>query len=490
MNRLKIFTSLIILAFSLNTTAQNVKAYLNFNEFLSPSIGKYIESYVSIEGNSLTWVQQDNGKLFSQVEVTIIFRQDSQIIDFAKNVINSPLITDSSEMNQNFMHINRFKLDSGKYNVSIKLDDINDTLKAFFTTTSIHIEPIIDSISFSSIEVFRNKSKDTNNIDPLSKSGYSFIPNISNYLSISDTTINFYTEIYNTQKVLGKESPYLLTYSILNAENKTTLPKYYKFKRLNSKPIQPFIGNFNIKSLPSNNYILKLEIRDKYNNIRADKEYFFQKQNVIIPIDLNDISNVNIAQTFAETITGIDTLSDIIKSLSPISNAQESTFAERLINEKNQFVMQQYLYSFWEKRSPLNPENAFINYMKEVRIADQIYGGRIHKGYETDRGYIYLKYGKPNSIAKDYNDPAAYPYEIWHYYQTKTQSNVRFVFYNTDLASKDFRLLHSTAIGEVSDYQWRLRLRKRDSGFNSIDDRGNQIDDWGSNINRYYENPR
>jgi GWxTD domain-containing protein len=490
MNRIIIFALIITLAFSIDISAQNVKAYLNYNEFYSPEAGSYLESYVSIEGNSMQWKKQENGKMISQAEVTIIFRQDSQIIDFSKNIISSQQISDSSEMNQNFMHISRFILDTGKYNVSIKLDDINDTLKAFFTTTSIHVKSKSDSIFFSSIEVFKSKTKDESNSDPLSKSGYSLVPNIYNYLSISDTLLNFYAEIYNTEIVLGQEMPYLLKYSILNAESRVPLPKYSKFKRMISKPIQPVISNFNIKSLPSNNYILRLEIRDKKNNIRAEKEYYFQKQNHVIPIDINDISNVRIEKTFAETITGIDTLADIIKSLGPISNTQEASFAEKLIKDNDQYVMQQYLYSFWEKRAPMDPFKGFKDYMSEVRLVEQIYGGRIHKGYATDRGYIYLKYGKPNSIAKDYNDPAAYPYEIWHYYQTKNQSNVRFVFYNTDLASKDFRLLHSTAIGEVSDYQWRLRLRKRDSGFDSIDDTGNQIDDWGSNVNRYYENPR
>lgn len=490
MSRIIILFFISLFAFTAPLLAQNVKAYLNYNEFYSPEVGPFLETYISIEGKSLQWVKQDNGKLISQAELTIIFRRDSQIVEFAKNIINSPEISDSSEINQNFMHINRFVLDTGNYNVSIKLDDVNDTLKAFFTTTTLYVNSNIDSIFISSIEVFKNKTKNEIDKNPLSKSGYVFVPNIYNFLAISDTVINFYAEIYNTEKILGEETPYLFTYSILNGETKSILTKFSKFKRLNSKPVQSIISNFDIKSLPSNNYILRVEVRDKNNRIRAEKEYYFQRQNKIIPIDLKDIASVNVASTFAELIIGLDTLSDIVKSLNPISSEKEASFAEKLINDKDQFVMQQYLYSFWEKRYPNDPFMGFKTYMEKVTLVDKFYGGRIHKGYDTDRGYIYLKYGEPNSITKDYNDPAAYPYEIWHYYNTKNQSNVKFVFYNTDLASKDFRLLHSTAIGEVSDYQWRLHLRKRDSGYKSIDEPGNETDDWGSNINRYYENPR
>lgn len=490
MSKILSFFVIVLFTFSTSLFSQNVKAYINYNEFYSPKDGPFIETYMSIEGRSLEWKSINNGKMISQAELTIIFRKDSQIVEFAKDLITSPIINDSSEMNSNFMHINRFVLDTGRYDVSIKLDDVNDTLKAFFTTTSITINSVLDSIFISSIEVFKSKTRDEINADSFSKSGYTFVPNIYNFLAIQDTVINFYVEIYNTEKILGKETIYLFTYSILNSETKIPLSKYSKYKRLTAKPVQSIIGNFDIKTLPSNNFNLRLEIRDKKNNLRAEKEYHFQKQNTVIPIDLNDIASVNISTTFAELITSIDTLRDVIRSFSAISSPQESAFAENIVNNDDKFIMQQYIYRFWEKRSPKNPFSGFKSYMEEVRIVDALYGGYLHKGYFTDRGNIYLKYGKPNSVAKDYNDPAAYPYEIWHYYQTKNQSNVKFVFYNSDFASKDFRLLHSTAIGEVNNYSWRLQLRKRDRGFQSIDDIGNENDDWGSNINRYYENPR
>ena len=83
-------------------------------------------------------------------------------------------------------------------------------------------------------------------------------------------------------------------------------------------------------------------------------------------------------------------------------------------------------------------------------------------GFETARGSIYLRYGKPDEQIAEDKDNGAFPYEIWKYNKIlKTgQTNVKFLFYNPDLAGSDFRLLHSTAHGEIHNKNWELELYK------------------------------
>ncbi len=466
---------------------QNTKAYLNYNQFYSPTDGSYIETYTAIDGSSLHWKNIDN-KLKSDVELTIIFRKDSQIVNFSKEIIHSA-INDSSAMQQLFMHTNRYRLKQGNYDMGIKINDLNDTVEAFFVNTPLTINNFSDSIKISSIEAFTAKKKDSIHTD-ISKSGYLFTPNIFNFYSPQDSLLKFYAEIYNTDKVLGLGNPYIVTYSIINAVDNKLLPKYRQFKRLTSRAIQPLMSQINITDLPSSNFLLVVEVRDKNNKLRAQQDYIFQKQSIPKPMKINNISSVNITSTFVELITGVDTLAEILRSLTPISSEQENEFANQLINDSNAVIMQQYLYNFWQVRKPDAPLKAFSDYMTKVRYADKVYGTRLNRGYATDRGRVYLQYGKPNSIARDYHDPSAFPYEIWHYYQARGQRNIKFIFYNTDLASNEFYLLHSTAIGEINDYQWRIHIKKRNSGFHSIDDEGGRKDDWGSNLNRHFQNPR
>jgi hypothetical protein len=50
----------------------------------------------------------------------------------------------------------------------------------------------------------------------------------------------------------------------------------------------------------------------------------------------------------------------------------------------------------------------------------------------------------------------ARPYEIWTYNRNQIgESNVFFVFFNDDLVSNEFRLLHSSAIGEPKNNKWQ-----------------------------------
>ena len=54
-----------------------------------------------------------------------------------------------------------------------------------------------------------------------------------------------------------------------------------------------------------------------------------------------------------------------------------------------------------------------------------------YKGYKTDRGQCYLKYGPPSEIEYHNFDGNTYPYEIWYYNTVPNgQVNVYFVFYN------------------------------------------------------------
>jgi len=113
----------------------------------------------------------------------------------------------------------------------------------------------------------------------------------------------------------------------------------------------------------------------------------------------------------------------------------------------------------------------------------------IRRGFETDRGRVYLQYGPPNSITSRSHEPSSYPYEIWYYHQlTDAQWNKRFVFYNPDLVTNDYELLHSNAIGENYNQTWKHDLHKRNTmnidPYNTED-----VDRWGSEAERIYNNP-
>jgi len=187
---------------------------------------------------------------------------------------------------------------------------------------------------------------------------------------------------------------------------------------------------------------------------------------------------IGYSQNFVEKYTNVDILKEYAMSTYPISNHMEKTFLNN-INNANLEDLQDYLYIFWLARST-EPEKSWNEYMRNVNVVNHDYSTSIKKGYETDRGRVYLQYGAPNIISKNYNEPINYPYEIWQYYSVENQSNVKFVFYTRDMVTNDFILLHSTAIGEINNLRWQIYLRNRSYQTTvDISDTG-VVDSWGN----------
>ena len=89
-----------------------------------------------------------------------------------------------------------------------------------------------------------------------------------------------------------------------------------------------------------------------------------------------------------------------------------------------------------------------------------------------------MQYGAPNSRHKVDNSSANMPYEIWHYYKLNRQSNKKFVFVNSDLATNEYRLEYSNVYGEVSNSEWRDRIEQ------------DKNPTFGDDFNNNYINPR
>ena len=135
-------------------------------------------------------------------------------------------------------------------------------------------------------------------------------------------------------------------------------------------------------------------------------------------------------------------------------------YKQKKLEEKRVF-----LFAYWSERSD-TAKKAFNTYLEYVRKIDELFYSGFGYGFETDRGVVYLRYGKPDDVIAEDKDNGAFPYEIWKYNKvSKTgQTNVKFLFYNPDLAGSDFRLLHSTAHGERQNKKWEIDLYKNAPG--------------------------
>jgi GWxTD domain-containing protein len=237
--------------------------------------------------------------------------------------------------------------------------------------------------------------------------------------------------------------------------------------------------------LPSGNYNLVVEARDKENKLIADQRIFIQRSNPSIQASLNELNALNVQRTFVEKLTA-DSLNEYIKYLRPISSRIEVDYAINVGSAKELLSKQQFFLSFWQKRNQLNPEEEWNKYHLMVKEVNKLFKTQTRKGYATDRGRVWLQYGKPDSRLVYDREPSLYPYELWQYYKLNNRSNRRFVFTNTDLVSNNFALIHSDAIGEVRDDRWQTRLNKRNNMYQSFDQE-KAVDQFGTNLRDAYD---
>jgi GWxTD domain-containing protein len=483
---------IIILAIFAGSTlsAQNLQAYMSYTLFNSPVDGPYIETYLSVYGPSIEYVKNENGNFQGGVEVTIIFRQGENIVSFDKYEVTSEEIADTSLTNfPNFLAQQRYALKNGEYDMEFIIADLNREAKPFITTDPIVIDFPVENPVVSGIELISGYKK-ADTPGQLTKSGVDLYPYVFNFFPETVEDIMFYCELYNTDKAFGEGEKFVYNYYIESFETNNILTEFNRSKVATASAVLPLMKDFNITQLPSGNYLLVVEIRNQQNEVVTSNQLFFQRSNPNIQFETEDLASVSTQGTFVDNMNNEDSLRQYIDFLMPIASEMDRIFISKQMEEADLTTLKQYFLNFWLGREPVIPETAWNHYHQQVRKVNAIYSTPNLQGYETDRGRIFLKYGPPNIVSESYNEPAAYPYEIWQYYTLgENQRNRKFVFYTIDIVTNDFQLVHSDAIGETANYRWQIEIHKRTYDPLNLDvDRYPDV--FGSNVNTYWENPR
>lgn len=465
-----------MLPFGLHALGKTLSASLNFATFYSPADGTYVETYLSVSGPSVYYVRNEKGNFQATVEILMIFRQDDKIATFRKYELKSPEVADTSSVTFNFLDIQRIPLPVGRYTFEIKITDLNNAGKSFRGEIPLEIYFDPDTVVVSGIQLVESYAKSERET-ALSKHGYDLVPRVSTFFPQETNRLIAYYEIYNTDKVLGSGQKFLSLIYISNHESGYRLPQFSKAKRMDAQPVIVQFNEFDITRLPSGNYDLTVEIRDRENKLLALNTLFFQRSNPGYVPDFLSFDTLETKSSFASRIKNADSLRQVIKSFRPIAADYEKIFIDQGLKTAPVEVMQAYIYSFWKNRSESDPEAAFNRYMEQVRKVQLLFGTRYLKGYDTDRGRVYLQYGPPDAINENPYDAGAIstlsdneinrgvggsvPYQIWQYYQIKNQRNRFFVFYNPHLVPGGYVLLHSDVQGELYNPMWQSELKRK-----------------------------
>lgn len=484
----RLFILLFISLSGLQLSHAQLTAFMAYGTFDQPEGLPYIETYLKIVGNSSIIIPLKNGKLQSKIEVTWVFKSGDSIVHFEKYNLLSPEIVATDSLIPDFINQQRISLPNGNYKIELTLKDFNSAEKELKLSQDIKLNFVKEKVSISDIELLESFTP-TKDATIYSKNGYDLIPFATNFYSKSVDKIRFYGEIYNT--LTTNNDVFIVRYYISNSNNDQILEDLLVLKKQKAQKVNVILAEFPIENLPSGNYDVNIEVISKENKLLAFSHTFFQRSNQIRkPIASIEYDNLDITNTFVSNITNPDTLTFLIDVLYPLSSQSEVQVSENQMELRDVKSMQRFIYYFWSKRNPVDPQRSWEEYMLEVLKVNNSYAALNKRGYETDRGRVYLQYGPPSSRSEYPDDPEAYPYEIWHYVKMENQSNRAFVFYCPELVTRNFKLLHSDAIGEIYNSKWELDLHSRGQQFGTDYDQEKSIDIYGSQTKDNFKNPR
>lgn len=467
------------------TELKAIDAQFRYCVFQQPEKGPYLETYLTVNSRSIAFVSIGENQLQGAIELTIDFSRNDTIVLFDKYTLRSPVIDTNTKTQFAFLDLQRFGLPAGVYTMNLKIVDVNDTSNHAFATENVLITAVGNQPAFSGI-MLSNRIEAANGKGNLTKNGFDFEPRASTFYGNGQDTMQYYFELYGTQSILPDSL--LIVRSWIETQQGQVVPNTSRFYKKSPKQVLPIAEALLIDEIPSGNYALKLELRNRNNELLAVQQLEFQRMNTLIQFDEQKLLAAKLGGTFVDDFDR-KKLIEQIRSVRPISQHSEREYADNMLNNKSldDEFYKRYLISFWEKRDPVNPRAAWARYQEQVDAANSLFSSKITKGYETERGRVYLQYGAPNSRTVVDNEPSAYPYEIWWYYEYQGQRNIRFVFYNPDLITNDYQLLHSEALGETFDPQWRLILFSRTTAFQNLDETQNR-DHFGTRLEDNFRN--
>jgi len=482
---------LLILTFSFGILIANLSAIdasVTYSTFKGEQ-QNYIELYLFFIGGSVHYKTIDNAPKAS-IETVVIFKQNDKIIKFDKFTLNSPALKrdTSGLVIYDFADLKRYALENGEYTMEVTLTDLfsDEASNKTVYTKTVKMNYDDKTVNLSDLQPVNKFTKIVEGDKNLyAKNGFVFETHPFGFYAQHEKSLKFYVELYNSNVINDK---FYVRYFIKAEGTADQMkPLQMRAKKLEAKAIHALILQLNITEIPSGNYELVFEVRDRNHKVLNKKSIKFQRSNPFLNNRVQDYVDAKYKNTFVQGLNDAQ-IQYALRALAPKMENLEVSLHNNVIKTTDKELKRKYLFNYWVSKDPQTPKEAFMVYMREAQDVDKEYRSSMGLGFETDRGYIYLKYGEPNDVIKQTSDPSAPPYEVWEYYNLNGQTNVKFIFANPSLAVNDFKMIHSTLRGELSNPNWQRDLYK-----NSPLKSGNYIDNtqvgdqMGRNAGRIFD---
>ena len=494
-------TLILFLALAGSAQAQ-MQALFGYSTFcLVEQQQPYIETYLQFDAWTMHFQPVDGG-YSADAEVTIVLRQQDSVCFMKKYDLASPTVADLEHLDFSFLDVQRFSANNGLYTLDITLRDKGSAAPASTVSEKLLVNYDKRRPALSSLMMLASV-KPTVKENILSRGGYDMEPYVSDFVPEQVKQLNYYYEVYNIDKEVGP-NPVLTMVYIEELETGRRVEASQSVSRRKSASVVPVVGYLDIAGLPSGNFNLVCEVRDRDNHLLLfSKLPFFRSNPEVKGATVGDY-----ATSFAGKITDESLLNLYLEALYPLASETEKSAVSELVRRPGLAEKQEFLYHFWTLRDPMAPEAEWLKYKERIDYVQEHFSYPLTRGIMTDRGRVYLQYGAPDFVRDEKNFAIVghstsrenlssnisdlgnksyvgdgvgvgqvfyLPYQLWRYNRISGDAENRVFIFWDEHRSGNYRLLHSNARGEVQEADWERRLSRQQIPEGEIGEVGRQF---------------
>ncbi len=447
-----------------------------------------LEAYWQINPGTLHYNLTPEKTIVARIKTDIIFTDGTGIIKEDHYILQTVPRTNVQELRtHSIIELRKYTLPAGFIHMKLMMTDLNDSTNKFSVTDTFTINAPSNTAYYSGLQLLDTIIPSPAQTNFL-KNGVQQVPACANFLDDNKHTLNYYAERYLTHKTPKSEYPLYQRIMISKNDDEAYFAGFNKKDSISEESLARVSGSFAIRSLPSGNYTLRIVLENKDHIAIAAQSLFFQRLNknpgelapdtttksvvkAAADTGIENVTVLNLKKTFVAKYT-LNEIRAILKMLLPFSDPGATMSIRNFLKKPDELYMRYYVYNYFANIDKKDPAAAFKDFSVKIIKVNELFNSHGVAGYETDRGFIYLRYGKPDDIVTIEGENGSVPYEIWQYNQL-TQTNHKeitdafFLFYRQTQGLSDFRILHSSVDGEAKNMDWRNTLYTSGSNQNS-----------------------
>jgi len=447
-----LFISLFLLSLKAGYSEEAFQFNSGYAVFKESDEKALIEIYYSFYQGSLKYINE-NGSYKANViiDIRIVNNADNSVLmsqPYSSNSILSD--TSGSEIKRNLIGQMNFSINPGEYLLEIIGSDQNNNLSSDTQKYTVLIPENLTALKLSDVELSSSITKSTDANNSFYKNTLLIIPNPSSLFGNTMKRIYYYFELYNLSTDSGyilEKNLYDMNKNLVIADSKSISPK--------NNSIAEY-GTMGIDTLKSGIYFLNIALESKSGESISSKE----KKLFVFNVANNISGNSGVeSQNFLTSEYSQMKDEEIEREYDVSRYIRTDLEKKNYGNLSNLDEKRKFMFEFWKKRdsNKETAQNEFkIDYFKKVNEANKLFKESFKEGFTTDRGRIYVTYGKPDDVDNFPFQADKKSYQMWKYNSVEGGGECVFIELNPSVGS--YILVHSTFRNELRNDGWESQL--------------------------------